>query len=96
MTVANYLKEREKEVIDIMILLFDQEYAVEQFGRSQKKEGIQEGIQQGIQEGKILEAVAIYREEMELDDETITHKIMKKFSLTRQDAETYVKPSAIA
>ena len=109
--LANYLKEREKEVIDIMILLFDQEYAVEQFGRSQKKEGIQEGIQQGIEQGiqegiqqgiqegiqkGIQEAVAIYREEMELDDETIIHKIMKKFSLTRQDAETYVKPSAIA
>lgn len=85
--LVNYLKEHEKEVIDIMITLFDQEYAVEQYGRSQKKEG--------IQEGKVLEAVAIYREELELDDETIISKIMKKFSLTRKNAEEYVLPVTI-
>ena len=78
-----------------MIMLFDQEYAVEQFGRSQKKEGYQEGIQEGIQKG-ILEAVAIYREELELDDEVIIEKIMKKFSLSRADAEEYVTSSVIA
>ena len=37
--LASYLKEREKEVVDIMIMLFDQEYAVEQYGKQQKAEG---------------------------------------------------------
>ena len=82
--LVNYLKEREKEVIDIMITLFDQEYAVEQFGRSQKSEGI------------IAGTVTVYREEMGLDDETIIEKIMKKFSLNRKDAEKYVLTTAIA
>lgn len=85
--LVNYLKEREKEVIDIMITLFDQEYAVEQFGRSQKKIGRDEGI---------IEVVHVYREEMKLDDETIISKIMKRFSLTRKDAERYVLTPAIA
>ena len=85
--LVNYLKEREKEVINIMITLFDQEYAVEQFGRSQKKIGRDEGI---------IEVVHVYREEMKLDDETIISKIMKRFSLTRKDAERYVLTPAIA
>ena len=89
--LVNYLKEREKEVIDIMITLFDQEYAVEQFGRSQKKAGLAEGEAKGIKA-----AVSIYREELELDDETIIRKIMKRFSLSRKDAESYVLTPAIA
>ena len=82
--LVNYLKEREKEVIDIMITLFDQEYAVKQYGKTQKKEG------------KILEAISIYRDELNLDDETIIGKIMKRFSLSRKDAESYVLTPAIA
>ena len=42
--LAEYLNEREKEVIDNMIMLFDQEYAVEQYGKSQKAEGREEGV----------------------------------------------------
>ena len=37
--LAEYLKDREKEVVNIMIMLFDQEYAVNQFGKAQKEEG---------------------------------------------------------
>ena len=32
--LAEYLREREKEVIDIMITLFDQEYVMEQYGKN--------------------------------------------------------------
>ena len=37
--LVDYLNSREKEVIDIMIMLFDQEYAVKQYGKAQKEEG---------------------------------------------------------
>ena len=30
--LAEYLKDREKEVVDIMMTLFEQEYAVERYG----------------------------------------------------------------
>ncbi len=38
--LKDYLKEREKEVVDIMIALFDQEYAVKQYGNTMKDEGM--------------------------------------------------------
>ena len=82
--LTGYLKEREKEVIDIMITLFDQEYAVEQYGRSQKAEGKAEGNIEG--------AVSVYRDEMGLDNETIINKIMRRFTLSREDAKSYVLP----
>lgn len=56
--LSEYLKDREKEVVDIMIMLFDQEYAVKQYGRTQKEEGRAEGLE----EGRILERIDIYRE----------------------------------
>ena len=37
--LKEYLEEREKEVVDIMMTLFDQEYAVERFGDDKKEEG---------------------------------------------------------
>lgn len=37
--LKDYLNEREKEVVDIMIALFDQEYAVKQYGNTMKQEG---------------------------------------------------------
>ncbi len=46
-----YLQEREKEVIDIMIMLFDQEYAQEQYGRAQMEEGRKKGRKEGRKEG---------------------------------------------
>src|SRR5699024_4517578 len=41
--LKEYLKNREKEVVDIMMTLFDQEYAVERYGDEKKAEGLAEG-----------------------------------------------------
>ena len=41
--LKEYLKNREKEVVDIMMTLFDQEYAVERYGDEKKAEGFAEG-----------------------------------------------------
>lgn len=82
--LKDYLKEREKEVITIMITLFNQEYATKQYGKAQKEEG------------RILEAVDIYRDEMNMDNEAIIKAIMKKFNLSRKTAEEYVIPSVSA
>ena len=46
--LKEYLESREKEVVSIMIMLFDQEYATEAYVRSQKEEGRKEGERQGI------------------------------------------------
>ena len=44
------LEDRRKEVIESMIMLFDQEYAVRQFGKEQRSEGREEGRKEGMLE----------------------------------------------
>ena len=48
--LKEYLKNREKEVVDIMMTLFDQEYAVERYGAEKKAEGLAEGKMKAKQE----------------------------------------------
>lgn len=49
--LKEYLENREKEVVDIMMTLFDQEYAVERYGDEKKEEGRVEGRVEGRAEG---------------------------------------------
>lgn len=49
--LKEYLESREKEVIDIMMTLFDQEYVTECYGEEKMREGLQKGIQKGMQRG---------------------------------------------
>ena len=45
--LAEYLHDREKEVVDIMMTLFEQEYAVERYGDEKRDEGKAEGRTEG-------------------------------------------------
>src|SRR5699024_9038300 len=49
--LKEYLESREKEVVDIMMTLFDQEYAVERYGDEKKAEGKAEGLAEGEAKG---------------------------------------------
>lgn len=51
--LKEYLENREKEVVDIMMTLFDQEYAVERYGDEKKAQGRAEGLAKGLEEGTI-------------------------------------------
>ncbi len=51
--LKEYLSGRGKEVVNIMMGLFDQEKAVEQFGNEKKEEGRVEGRKEGRAEGKL-------------------------------------------
>lgn len=51
--LKEYLSGREKEVISIMMGLFDQEKAIEQFGNEKKEEGKLEGKLEGKMETAI-------------------------------------------
>lgn len=59
--LAEYLKEREKEVKDIMSLLFSQEEVTERYGYERFLEGRNQGINQGISQGinKASENIAL-------------------------------------
>ena len=49
--LREYLEDREKEVIDIMMTLFDQEHALELYGNEIRSEGKAEGMAEGKAEG---------------------------------------------
>ena len=48
--LKEYLEGREKEVVDIMMTLFDQEYAVERYGDERELKGLAEGSMKAKQE----------------------------------------------
>jgi len=49
--LKDYLKKREKEVINIMIELFNQEHAVQAYGKSMQEKGIKIGEKIGEKRG---------------------------------------------
>lgn len=65
--LTEYLTDREKEVIDIMMTLFEQEYAVERYGDEKKAEGEMKKAKEtafelqsmGISTDKIAQAVKV-------------------------------------
>ena len=65
--LREYLAEREKEVISIMMALFDQQRAVEQFGYDKKEEGKKEGKIEGKMETKKETALTLSEMGMPVD-----------------------------
>ena len=51
--LEEYLKDREKEVVDIMTTLFNQEYAMERYGDEREAEGLAQGVKKGLAQGEI-------------------------------------------
>lgn len=74
--MADYLEERKKEVMDIMIMLFDQEYAVQQTLKAQREEALEEGREEGmlkaffnlVQEGLLSLNIAAKKAGMKEED----------------------------
>ncbi len=66
--LKDYLNEREKEVVDIMIALFDQEYAVKQYGNTMKKEGLMEGLASLVKKGRLTVEEAADESKMTVED----------------------------
>ena len=80
-----YLKTRKKEVIDIMTILFDQDYAVSAYARELEKLG----KIQGIKEGKIQGVIEMCKDFGSSVKDTV-QKIIEKFNLSEDDATRYV------
>lgn len=78
--LAEYLKKREQEVVDIMMALYDQERATKEYGDERAAEG------------KIIGAVDLARQ-MNMTDKQIEEYLMKKFKLTKEEAEKYIEPA---
>lgn len=84
--LAEYLGNREKEVVDIMMTLFEQEKALEHYADEKKAEGVAEGKKEGVLEtlcglvrdGILSMADAAKRAEVNIHD---FEKVYKAFML---------------
>ena len=84
--LKKYLKEREKEVVNIMIELFNQESAVKEYGEERREEGWKEGWKEGIEEGvqlfaKLFELGNPEELEKALKDPEYRKKLLKDYGL---------------
>lgn len=76
--LKEYLENREKEVVDIMMVLYDQDEVVEMYGRSKRREGKMEGAVEMCQSfGMTMK-------------DTIS-EIAEKFGLSAEDAKSEVR-----
>ena len=54
------------------------------------KEELDAGIEIGKKKGAVLEAIRLYRDELELPVSTIMDKVKTRFGLSQEDAEKYM------
>ena len=103
--IRNIKENKEWRAEFMTILMREQEIARDNFEKGMaegvirgREEGIAEGVIKGRQEGReegiaegIEKIIEIYREELNFEDEIIVQKLMKKYDLTREEAEKYLK-----
>ena len=95
--IRNIKENKEWRAEFMTLLMREQEIARDNFEKG-KLEGIAEGVVKGREEGReegmaegIEKIIEIYREELNFEDEIIVQKLMKKYDLTKEEAEKYLK-----
>ena len=91
--LAPFLASRQKEVLEIMVTLFDQEKIAEIHDYNVAKAARQEGHQLGREEGREegIRAVVGTLRSMSVEQKQIAQKLVEQFGLLPQDAEEKVK-----
>jgi len=84
-----FLASRKKEVLDIMVTLFDQEKIWEIHDYNVAKDARQEGLEKGREES--LCTMITMLQELSLSQETVIQKLISKFGLAPHVAEKKVK-----
>ncbi len=88
--LKKYLQSREKEVVDIMTILFNQAYAIDAYAEEIRQEGIEKGMERGIekgrQEGEIMKAkeTALYLSKIGFTVERIEEAVKVSSQQVRQ------------
>ena len=81
--LKEYLESREKEVIDMMVTLFDEEKIMKAHDKTILEQGISQGVVEGIVKmckrynETIQEAVNQVMEELDYDEETATKEVQR-------------------
>ena len=91
--LAPFLASRQKEVLEIMVTLFDQEKIAEIHDYNVAKAARQEGHQLGREEGREegIRAVVGTLRSMSVEQKQIAQKLVEQFGLLPQAAEEKVK-----
>ena len=91
--LALFLASRQKEVLEIMVTLFDQEKIAEIHDYNVAKVARQEGHQLGREEGREegIRAVVGMLKSMSVEQKQIAQKLVEQFDLLPQTAEEKVK-----
>ncbi len=88
--LKDYLAEREKEVVNIMMSLFDVAYNLKVYAKNIAEESEEKGRQEGRQEGGIISMVKSYKKFGASFSDTVK-EVSAEFKLTEEEAETKVK-----
>jgi len=88
--LKDYLAEREKEVVTIMMSLFDVEYNLKVYAKNIAEESEEKGKLEGIREGEIKSTIEMCQEFGISYSDTIK-KVSLKFELSESKAECKIK-----
>ena len=80
----------QEEAAAVMFTLADQDKAQELMVKEERKAAWEGGKAEGRVEGAILEAIRLYRDELELPVPAIIEKVKARFSLSQEDVEKYM------
>ena len=80
--LKDYLSSREKEVVDMMMTLFDEEQVMRAYVESERKEA--------AKKASVISAIEIYQE-MGLPVSETIKKVAGKYKLEENDAEAWVR-----
>ena len=91
--LAPFLASRKKEVLEIMVTLFDQEKVWEihdyNVAQAARQEGLEKGLEEGLEKG--IHSMVSMLEELSFSKEDIAQKLVSKFDLPLHIAEAKVK-----
>ena len=91
--LAPFLASRQKEVLEIMVMLFDQEKIAEihdyNVAKTAREEGREEGHQLGLEEG--IRAVVSTLRSMAVEQKQVAQKLVEQFHLLPHAAEEKVR-----
>ena len=77
--LKEYLAKREKEVIDIMMTLYDEEYIMRAYTKDVARETVREAVEMMIREGEMpLEKIASYFPDLSVDNVRAIESEMKQ------------------
>lgn len=88
--LKEYLENRETEVVDIMITLYDEQEIMERYVESEVAEAVEQAVEQADSEAAIRTTIEMCQDFGISTEETV-QKLIDKFSLSKEMAENKVQ-----